>query len=290
MKKEKGGHETMKHLKTVEWLNEHVQQRDVRVIDCRFSLEDASWGKNQYENGHIPGSVYFDLEKDLSGKVKEHGGRHPLPNMKNFIRKLEAAGINEQTPVIAYDQGIGAFASRLWWLLKYLGHQEMYVLDGGFSEWEHQNLPISSSIHVYEEESYNPNFQEDIIASHEDVQKVVNGIEKGVLIDSRAAERYLGDVEPIDKKAGHIPTAKNVDWSKGLQNGRFLSLNNQEHRFQQWNYNERLIVYCGSGVTAAPNVLVLDELGYQNVQLYVGSFSDWISYSENEIHTKADIE
>jgi thiosulfate/3-mercaptopyruvate sulfurtransferase len=279
-KEEKRGGGSMKFVKNVDWLKGNLTNRNVRIIDCTFFLQNPSLGKEQYRKSHIPGAVYFNLEKDLSGVVKKHGGRHPLPNMKNFLRKIEETGINENSTVVAYDSGDGAFAARCWWLFTYIGHEKVYVLDGGFAKWTEKNFPVTSEITEMKRSSYIPHFREELLADIEEVKQVVTGKEPGVLIDSRAEKRYLGQEEPIDRIPGHIPTAQNIVWTEGLENGLYKKKQEQLSRFQHVSKEDPLIVYCGSGVTAAPNVLTLIEADFQHVKLYVGSYSDWVSYEE----------
>ncbi|OLS40296.1 sulfurtransferase [Bacillus sp. MRMR6] len=267
-----------------EWLLEKIRKADIRIADCRFALGDPTKGKQEYDNSHIPGAVFFDLEKDLSGPVSEHGGRHPLPNIDEFVYKLELAGINEKVPVFAYDQGEGAFAARFGWMLQYLGHENVYVLDGGYNAWIEETLPVTVEVPVYQQEKFNVNLKPELLATIDDVMSVVSGMTPHtVLIDSREQKRYLGLEEPIDKKAGRIPGAINKPWFEGLQSGHYLPAVEQKQRFIDLDQDQNIIVYCGSGVTAVPNYLALKQAGFNKVKLYLGSFSDWISYSENKI-------
>jgi thiosulfate/3-mercaptopyruvate sulfurtransferase len=267
-----------------EWLLEMIRKADIRIADCRFALGDPKKGRQEYDNSHIPGAVFFDLEKDLSGVVSEHGGRHPLPNIEEFVHKLELAGINEKVPVFAYDQGEGAFAARFGWMLQYLGHENVYVLDGGYNAWIEETLPVTAEVPVYQPAKFNVNLKPELLATIDDVKSVVSGMTPHtVLIDSREQKRYLGLEEPIDKKAGRIPGAINKPWLEGLQNGHYLPAEEQKQRFIDLDHDQNIIVYCGSGVTAAPNYLALKQVGFKKVKLYLGSFSDWISYSENKI-------
>ena len=243
-----------------------------------------------FEKDHIPGAVYFDLEKDLSGTVKEHGGRHPLPEINDFVQKLENSGIGNDTTVITYDSGEGAFAARCWWLFKYIGHKNVFILNEGYQKWKSLGLPISTKTKVFTSEEYNPHIQQDMIASVQDVRGIVGKGREGVLIDSRANDRYLGLVEPIDKIPGHIPGALNYVWTEGLNEGKFLSSEEQRKRWGglEKDKDKPLVVYCGSGVTATPNILSLWSAGFQNVKLYPGSYSDWISYPEHEVERNND--
>jgi thiosulfate/3-mercaptopyruvate sulfurtransferase len=274
----------LKFVVEKEWLLSHLDDHHVRVVDCRFSLADPEKGEQEYKKSHLPGAVYFDLEKDLSSPVGLHGGRHPLPAIHQLVNKLENAGIDENTVLVAYDNGEGAFAARFWWLLKYLGHEKVFVLNGGFKGWMEAEYPISSEVPSFVKSEFKVNLNQQIVATIEEVKEfVTNRPDDIVLIDSREEKRYLGIEEPIDKKAGHIPGAINKPWFEGLNNGLYKSLNDQKQRFSDLPSEKRLIVYCGSGVTAVPNFLALKEAGFEKVQLYLGSFSDWISYEENEI-------
>ncbi|MGX6442503.1 sulfurtransferase [Neobacillus sp. K501] len=274
----------MKYVVDKEWLLKNLDEPNIRIVDCRFSLAQSEKGGQEYGESHLPGAVYFNLEKDLSGAVSEHGGRHPLPNLKEFISKLEHAGIDEHTTVIAYDNGEGAFAARFWWMLQYIGHEKVYVLDGGFRAWNEAIYPVTNDLPELKKTIFTSAIKPELIASLEEVRAVVNGsVKETVLIDSREEKRYLGLEEPIDKKAGRIPGAINKPWFEGLTVGRYKSAEDQNKRFSNIPSENQVIVYCGSGVTAAPNFLALKEAGFEKVKLYLGSFSDWISYEENKI-------
>ncbi|WML40308.1 sulfurtransferase [Neobacillus sp. OS1-2] len=272
----------MKYVKSREWLLKNVNEQNVRIVDCRFSLAEPAKGREDYGRGHVPGAVFFDLEQDLSAPVGEHGGRHPIPNVNGLTVKLEKAGISNDTTVIAYDNGEGSFAARFWWLLHYLGHEQVFVLDGGFKGWLENKHPVSVNIPAFEKGTLHVELRSDLLANIEEVKAAVEKQNK-ILIDSREERRYLGLEEPIDKKAGHIPGAVNKPWMKGIKDNQYLPVGEQKLRFSDINPESELIVYCGSGVTAAPNFLALKEAGFKKVKLYVGSFSDWISYDENKI-------
>lgn len=275
---------TMNVLIDKEWLLKNLHDQNVRIVDCSFSLADPKKGRQEYEHNHIPGACYFDLDKDLSGEVSEHGGRHPLPDLKEFIHKLELAGIDKNTIVVSYDQGEGAFAARFWWLLQYLGHEKVYVLDGGFNGWKEGNFPVTSEVPAYKKTTFQSDINYSLIASMEAVKAAAEEQKANVvLIDSREEKRYLGIEEPIDKKAGRIPGALNKPWFEGLNAGYYKPAEIQKQRFSDIHTDNEIIVYCGSGVTAAPNFIALKSAGYEKVKLYLGSFSDWISYQENKI-------
>ena len=274
----------MKYVKDQEWLLKCLDDSKVRIVDCRFSLTEPEKGKLEYLQGHLPRAVFFDLEKDLSSPKQSHGGRHPMPVLEEFTAKLENAGINEKTVVVAYDNGEGAYAARFWWLLQYLGHEQVYVLDGGFKAWAGANYPITEEVPSFEKARFFFQIQSELLATIDEVKTVVEkGLGSKILIDSREGKRFLGIEEPIDKKAGHIPGAINKPWMEGLSGNRYKSAAEQKHRFANIEPNKEIIVYCGSGVTAAPNFLALKEAGFERVKLYLGSFSDWISYEDNKI-------
>lgn len=274
----------MEFVVEADWLVQNLSSPNIRIIDCRFSLANPDEGQKLYESDHIPGSLYFDLEKDLSGPVKEHGGRHPLPDVELFTEKLAQAGISNSTTVIAYDNKEGAFAGRLWWLLNYMGHKNVYILNGGMQAWLEIGGPITAEIPAYELSHFVPDVNRSMAATYEEVKAFVREpSDATVLMDSREHKRFTGEIEPIDKKSGHIPGAINKVWTDGLVNGRFKDAQQQKLRFTELDEKKQYIVYCGSGITAIPNYLAMKSAGFKNVSLYPGSFSDWISYDDNKV-------
>lgn len=267
-----------------EWLVEHLKNEEVIIIDCRFDLSQPELGRDQYSKSHIPGAFYFDLKEQLSGPVSKHGGRHPLPELDSFKKEIEKVGIDNEKTVIAYDAGGGQYASRFWWLLKYIGHEKIYLLNEGFNGWSAANFPVTTKIPKAHPAKYEINIQKEMLASFEEVKEIVeNATDESVLIDSRASERYLGKVEPMDKIPGHIPGALNKVWDESLSEGSFKNEKEQEERFSEINKDEPVVVYCGSGVTATPNYIALKMAGYTDVKLYAGGYSDWVSYEGNAI-------
>lgn len=274
----------MQYYADSNWLKEHLEDSNIRVIDCRFQLGNPDAGRVQYEHGHITGAVYFDLEKDLSGAVGKHGGRHPLPDFSQLKARLEELGINNDMTLVAYDSKEGAFASRFWWLLKYLGHDHVYILNGGFEAWTKAGNPVNNQIPQYSRSEFIISENKEMLASYEEVKDIaLNGNKSAILIDSRENKRFLGIEEPIDRIAGHIPTAINKPWMEGLENGYLKSKQQQAERFADLDKEQPVIVYCGSGVTATPNFIALKEAGFKNVRLYAGSYSDWVSYHYNPV-------
>ncbi|BAZ14150.1 rhodanese-like protein [Calothrix sp. NIES-4071] len=267
---------------SAQWLFEHLKIGEVVIIDCRFSLNDSKSGKQQYQQSHITGAYYFDLNEDLSAPVGEHGGRHPLPNLSELATKLSKMGVSHQTLVVAYDDSRLGFAARLWWLLRYIGHEKVAVLDGGFAGWLSLSYPVTSEVREPLEANlstiYTGHVKSNMVADINFVKnrKDLPGV---VLVDSRENERYLGIREPIDKIAGHIEGAVNYPWQSVTDSsGYLLNVEDQLQRWQDILGSQEIIVYCGSGVTACVNLLSLELAGFRNARLYAGSWSDWISY------------
>ncbi|MBB6020381.1 thiosulfate/3-mercaptopyruvate sulfurtransferase [Paenibacillus sp. JGP012] len=275
----------MKNIVSMRWLLARMYEPDVVIADCRFLLGQPDAGREAYEAGHIPGAIYLDLEKDLSAPVTEHGGRHPLPDAAALASRLAKAGIGSDSRIIAYDDQGGMNASRLWWLLRYMGHEQVYVMDEGFSAWQNAKFPVTTDVPVQIPSSFDVKLQPQMLASVEDVQHA-SASGSAVLIDSRDTRRYAGLEEPIDAKAGHIPGAVNYFWKDVLDaDGRWSGVEALEERFVKLGKDDAIIVYCGSGVSACPNVIALEEAGFTNVKLYSGSWSDWISYEGNTVAT-----
>lgn len=267
------------------WLKNRLENKleNTVVVDVRFQLNDAEAGRKAYLESHIPHAVYLDLNKDLSGKAEKHGGNHPLPDMDMFAAKIGNIGIDHDTTVVIYDQRNDMFAARLWWLLDYMGHDNIYLLDGGFEKWVEQGHKVSSELPSLSAKDFQPNFRENQVADIDEVKEKLDN-KSAVLIDSRGKDRYLGKTEPLYPKAGHIPGAKNYFWKNVLdENGNWKNDTDLQENFSSLSKDDEIIVSCGSGVSACPNVLALKSAGYRNVKLYPGSFSDWISYEENEI-------
>ncbi len=262
-----------------EWLAANTENPQVVIIDCRFSLADAELGQKQYQESHIPGAFYLDLNRDLASPVDKHGGRHPLPNIAELTDKLSAIGIDFQnTLVVVYDNSRLAFAARLWWLLRYMGHSKVAVLDGGFSGWKAAGYPVTNILPEPREGVFVPELRSNWIVDIEAV-KARKDLPGKVLVDSRESDRYLGLREPIDPIAGHIPGAVNYPWQDVTDEGsKVRSPSEQKQRWSELETDAEIMVYCGSGVTACVNLLSLEIAGIPNAKLYPGSWSDWCSY------------
>ncbi|SDD16450.1 thiosulfate/3-mercaptopyruvate sulfurtransferase [Paenibacillus sp. UNCCL117] len=275
----------MSHVVSQEWLFEHGTDDHIVIVDCRFALGNPTSGRKDYEADHIPGAFYLDLEEDLSAPKAAHGGRHPLPDVEKLAAKLGAIGVDAGAFVVAYDDQGGAMASRLWWLLAYMGHERAAILDGGYTRWKEAGYPVTDEPPVERAAEFRPRLRPELVLSMDDVKQRL-GRPGTVLIDSREPRRYAGLEEAIDPVAGHIPGAKNRFWKDGLtEGGLWRPAAEQADRFADLKEAEEIVVYCGSGVTACPNVLALQQAGFGNVKLYAGSWSDWVSYSENPVAT-----
>jgi thiosulfate/3-mercaptopyruvate sulfurtransferase len=262
-----------------QWLHQHLNDPGIVIVDCRFSLAEAQLGRQQYQTSHIPGAYYLDLNQDLSSPVAQHGGRHPLPNPNHLADKLSAMGVDfQKSLVVAYDDSRFAFAARLWWLLRYLGHEQVALLDGGFSGWQKSGYPVTDIIPHSRVATFVPQIKSEMLVDIFDV-KNRQDYPGTVLVDAREGDRYRGEREPIDPIAGHIPGAVNYPWIEVTHaDGYVLPPAEQRQRWQKIADAEEILVYCGSGVTACANLLSLELADIHTGKLYVGSWSDWISY------------
>ncbi|MBT8077076.1 MAG: sulfurtransferase [Gammaproteobacteria bacterium] len=267
------------NLISVNELRANLQQPHWRVVDCRFSLQDPSLGRQQYENGHIPGAHYADLDRDLAGPVTASSGRHPLPDPIDFARTLGRWGITNRSQVVAYDDAGGAIAARLWWLCKWCGHQQVAVLDGGIQAWARSN-ELATDRPSAAETIFDVNPDSNKVVSTPDVERMLAGNAGFCLVDARDPARFGGEQEPIDAVAGHIPGALNYPFSHNLdESGKWLSPARLRERWAAVpgaGGDEPWAVMCGSGVTACHLALAAECAGLSAPALYVGSWSEWI--------------
>lgn len=251
----------------------------VIAIDCRFDLARPEAGELAYADGHIPGAAYAHLDRDLSGQKTGHNGRHPLPSPAALSATLGRLGINASTQVIAYDQDNGMYASRLWWLLRWMGHEAVAVLDGGFAAWVADGHAVVAGVEVHTSRAFSGVPKPEFIVDAEAVGALA-GSRAARVIDARAPERYRGEVEPIDPVAGHIPGAVNYWFLRNMENGRFRSADALRAEFEVLVAGvavDQVVSYCGSGVTGCHNLLALEHAGLRGARLYPGSWSEWVS-------------
>jgi thiosulfate/3-mercaptopyruvate sulfurtransferase len=273
---------------------------DLAIIDCRFDLARPQWGREAYASGRIPRARYAHLDHDLSGTPSPSTGRHPLPPVDEMAARLGRWGIDAQVQVVAYDQSSGAYAARLWWLLRWLGHQKVAVLDGGMASWQAEGLALDTApvplsqlddpAHQAGREAggsarrFDPRPDPDMVVGTPELEALVRGgqIERAdlVLLDARTADRFAGRNETIDPVAGHIPGARNHPFTDNVDAaGRFLDRGTLRERFAKTLEGvppDAAICMCGSGVTACHDLLAMEVAGLKNARLYAGSWSEWI--------------
>ncbi|MCU1721944.1 sulfurtransferase [Pseudomonas sp. 5P_5.1_Bac1] len=271
-------------------LAERLGEPKLVILDCRFALEDPDYGQRSYAEGHIAGAHFADLERDLSAPVvKGVTGRHPLPQPERLIERLQQWGIDNDSDVVLYDDGPGAFAARAWWLLAWLGKRSgVYLLDGGLKAWHAAGLPLSLDLADKREGTFSGEPDSALLISAEQLRERL-GDPALTLLDARALPRFRGEVEPIDPVAGHIPGAQCAAFTDNLgADGHFLPADQLKARFAKLigaRKPESLVAYCGSGVTACHNLFALSLAGYPLAPLYAGSWSEWINNPQHQIAT-----
>lgn len=260
---------------------------DLIVVDTRTSLSDRAVSEQAYRQAHIPGARYADLDRDLSDHRKTSGGRHPWPDAADFTATLERWGITPQHQVVVYDAADGALAaSRLWFLLRVLGHRRVAVLDGGWQRWTALGLPADAEIPAPQASRYPASFDARRLLDAQDVRGLLDS--GGLLIDARAGERFRGEVEPLDRLAGHVPGARNRAYSTNLADGRFKSADSLQAEFAplfEGREPSQVAVMCGSGVTACHHLLAMSHAGFDGAGLYTGSWSGWIEDPQRLVAT-----
>ncbi|HCK76237.1 MAG TPA: sulfurtransferase [Gammaproteobacteria bacterium] len=256
----------------------------VAIFDCRFSLTDPDAGRAAYEGSHIPNARYVDLERDLSGPISSNTGRHPLPQFSECCERISKLGLGSSNPVAVYDGGPGVFAARLWWMLAWAGIDNVLLVDGGFSEWRKQSLPLefgderdSQSVPTGETRAYNLPHAPEV-----DAQFLMERLEdpQSLVLDAREEERFSGRKEPLDKKAGCIPGALNRHFALNLSGGIFKSSETLKREFEEALQGlppQAIVHSCGSGVTACHNLFAMEYAGLSGSRLYPGSWSEWIT-------------
>jgi thiosulfate/3-mercaptopyruvate sulfurtransferase len=257
------------------------------VVDCRFDLGDPAAGERQYAEAHLPGARYAHLDEDLSDLSRHGLGRHPLPSAASFCSALRRLGISRGSYVVAYDGGSGAIAARLWWMLRAMGHAQVAVLDGGFEAWRGEGRALESDPVRARPGDF---FGEFDLATVLDSDAVAAGLTDGsvLLLDARGAQRFSGEVEPLDKVAGHVPGAHNRPFLDNLRDGRFLPRDElaAAYRAVLGNRSPQEVVHmCGSGVTACQGLLAMEHAGLAGSRLYAASWSGWISDPSRPVAT-----
>lgn len=266
----------------------NLPQDNWRFIDCRFSLGDTEEGRRAYGLAHIPNAYYAHLDEDLSGEIiPGQTGRHPLPSVAQMAALFGTWGITPETQVVVYDAKRGAIASRLWWMLRYCGHEKVAVLDGGWTAWQKEELPTDNSVPSVSSIVFNAHPQTEWLQTAADVNRSRQTVTEQV-VDSRVALRYQGVEEPIDPVAGHVPGAINLPFADNWTvEGLLQSPAALRARFADLPPAAQTTFYCGSGVTACHNLLAYAHAGLGNARLYAGSWSDWITDARLPVATSA---
>jgi thiosulfate/3-mercaptopyruvate sulfurtransferase len=260
-------------------VHRNIENPKFTIMDCRYYLPEPEMGHKEYLEGHIPGAIYINLDKDLSGDIIPGvTGRHPLPSSQVFTERLSNWGIDSSTQVVAYDNRGGAIAARLWWMLRWLGHEKAAVMDGGWNAWQKNDFPLETRTNQRERKTFLPREQPEMIADIDLVEKIRQDPDY-LLLDARSPERYWGIKETIDKKAGHIPGAVTAPFEENMdENEFFLPMEQLKVRYQELLDGipeENVVWYCGSGVTSIHSMIVMVMAGYDLPRLYPGSWSEW---------------
>lgn len=274
---------------STEDLAQHLDDPRWIVFDCRFTLTDPEAGRRAYAAGHIPGARYTHLDDDLSGTIiPGQTGRHPLPEPEVLAKKLYEWGVGVNRQVVVYDDSFGSMAVRMWWLLRWLGHPGVALLDGGFPKWVRELRPVTTDLPKIDKGNCVCLPERSQVVTAEDIQQAIAG-NHSLLIDARSERRFTGEYEPLDPVAGHIPGAINWDFEENLDiDGTYLPPEALRENYQallKGRAPHEVIHTCGSGVTACHNLLAMEIAGLPGSKLYVGSWSDWITDPARPIAT-----
>ena len=274
------------HLMSVEDLHQRIDDPSLVVVDCRFALTEPEKGKSDYVEGHIPGAVYAHLDHDLAAPARPETGRHPLPDPRRFERTLRRWGVSNDSEVVAYDDASGALAARLWWLLRWMGHSGVAVLNGGFEAWLAAELPVQKRIPQPESGSFRGDPDHSMVIDAEELQQRLDDDSGHLLVDARDHARFRGETEPLDPVAGHVPGAVNLPFTAMLQDGRIRDEDELRNIWQTLAGNPMpgdWSVMCGSGVTACHLALTAACADLPAPRLYAGSWSEWIRDSDRPV-------
>ncbi len=277
-----------KTIVSTEQLAQHLQDPDWLIFDCRFTLTNKDLGHQAYQTSHLPGARYAHLDDDLSSPVTEKTGRHPLPDAQRLSEKLSRWGVDANKQVVVYDDSFGAMAVKMWWLLRWLGHDKVALLDGGLPKWLKEKRPMTAELPQITTAKF-------VAQLHKEMQANVAEVENArqercrLLIDARPEQRYTGEREPLDKVAGHIPGSVNWVFDENLDfDGTYLPAEELREAYLKLLNGvkpEGVIHTCGSGVTACHNMLAMEIAGLPSGKLYPGSWSEWITDPSRPVAT-----
>ena len=272
-------------LVSVEQLAAHPEWR---VFDCRHDLKNTEYGRQAYARGHIPGALFVHLDDDLSGVKTGSNGRHPLPAIEDFARRMSECGVDETTQVVAYDNEGGIFASRLWWMLGWLGHARVAVLDGGLAGWKRAKRPLEEVVPSVVPRVFVPRPQDVIVEAGNLLAGLTS--QQSLILDARSPERFRGENETLDPVGGHIPGALNRFYFDNLDDaGCFFKpaaeLRAEFDAMLAGRPAGEVVQQCGSGVTACHNLLAMELAGLSGSKLYPGSWSEWCADPSRPVAT-----
>ena len=263
------------------------------IADCRYNLNEESWGRVEYEAAHVPGAVFVDVAHDLAGPRTGTNGRHPLPTIDDMAATFGRLGIADDIQVVAYDQDAGAYASRLWWMLRYLGHDAVAVLDGGFAKWTREARPVRGGIQTRTLARFTPRPRKEMRVTVDETLTHL-GDPSVLLIDARSPDRYAGRPDPLDTIYGHIPGARNRYYRNNVSDpGTLRSGQELKADFEQVLAGipaNQVVMYCGSGITACHNLLAMEHAGLAGARLFAGSWSEWESDPNRPIERGSKVE
>ena len=272
-------------LVSCEQLAAHLNDPDWRIVDCRHQLSDVGYGQRVYAEGHLPGAFFMHLDRDLSGAMTGCNGRHPLPDPQVLAAKFGAIGISNRTQVVAYDDAEGMVSGRLWWMLRWLGHDNVAVLDGGFNRWVKEGRPLTRDIPVVLPTVFEVEQRDWVVTADEVLANIASP--ELVVVDARGPDRFRGENETIDPVGGHIPGARNRFFRDNLDaDGRFRPAAELRREFLELFAGtppDKTVMQCGSGVSACHNLIALELAGLTGARLYAGSWSEWCSDSARPV-------
>ena len=272
-------------LVSCEQLAAHLNDPDWRIVDCRHQLSDVGYGQRVYAEGHLPGAFFMHLDRDLSGAMSGCNGRHPLPNPQVLAAKFGAIGISSRTQVVVYDDAEGMVSGRLWWMLRWLGHDSVAVLDGGFNRWVKEGRPLTRDIPVVLPTVFEVEQRDWVVTADEVLANIASP--ELVVVDARGPDRFRGENETIDPVGGHIPGARNRFFRDNLDaDGRFRPAAELRREFLELFAGtppDKTVMQCGSGVSACHNLIALELAGLTGARLYAGSWSEWCSDSARPV-------
>ncbi len=278
----KGLNIIMKNFVNYKWLMKNLNNSNLVILDARANQNNHLDGLIAYNKEHIRYASFVSLEDIMTGSKSTHGGRRPLPEINKFVEDMKSLGITEKSSVIIYDDGNLSTSGRLWWLLRYIGKYNVYILEGGIANWKVNNGEITDEIPKVVKSEYLPfKINNSMLVDMKYVKNAIN-LDNTAIVDARTYERYIGKIDPLDRIAGHIPNALSYPSSDLVKNGKLVSLSKIKNYFKELKKYDEIIAYCGSGIAATLNIILMEEIGLKS-KLYLGGYSDWISYRENKV-------